>query len=61
MNMNRRQFLRSTAAASAVLGAVPLIGQDAFGHYKTALIGCGWWGMNILGAGRQEVQVRRRQ
>ena len=53
MNMNRRQFLRSTAAASAVLGAVPLIGQDAFGHYKTALIGCGWWGMNILGEALQ--------
>lgn len=52
MNMNRRQFLRATtasAAAGAALGAVPLRGEDGFGHYKTALIGCGWWGMNILG------------
>ncbi len=34
--------------AGAALSAVPLIGQDAEGRYKTALIGCGWWGMNIL-------------
>lgn len=48
--MNRRRFLRTTAAASAAFAAVPLLGQDeGFGHYKTALIGCGWWGMNILG------------
>ncbi len=53
MNMNRRQFLRTSTAAAAAFGAVPLIGQDAFGHYKTALIGCGWWGNNILGEALQ--------
>lgn len=49
MTMNRRQFLHTTAATSALLGAVPLLGADSFGFYRTALVGCGWWGMNILG------------
>lgn len=48
MNMNRRQFLKSTAAASLAFGAVPILGADAK-RYRTALIGSGWWGMNILG------------
>lgn len=49
--MNRRSFLRSTAAAG-VLSAFNfhVIGQDKAGQkLRTALIGCGWWGNNILG------------
>lgn len=45
--MNRRTFMRSAALAS--LSMAPLIrvmGKDQL--YKTALIGSGWWGMNIL-------------
>ena len=49
--MNRRTFLRSTVAASAlstfnfhILGAEDKAGKK----YRTALIGCGWWGNNIL-------------
>ncbi len=49
--MNRRTFLRTTAAASAlstfnfhILGAEDKAGKK----YRTALIGCGWWGNNIL-------------
>ena len=44
--MNRRSFLHSslTAAAPAIAGA-----QKA-PKYRTALIGTGWWGMNILNA-----------
>ena len=49
--MNRRTFLRTTAAASAlstfnfhILGADEKAGKK----YRTALIGCGWWGNNIL-------------
>ena len=49
MNMHRRQFLRTTAAAGAALSVTPLFGADAYGRYTTALIGSGWWGMNILG------------
>ncbi|MGH9661962.1 MAG: Gfo/Idh/MocA family protein [Bryobacteraceae bacterium] len=41
MSLPRREFL---AAASA---AVPLLGQSGRTH-RTALIGTGWWGMNIL-------------
>ena len=49
--MNRRTFLRTTAAASAlstfnfhILGAEDKAGKK----YRTALVGCGWWGNNIL-------------
>ena len=49
--MNRRTFLRTTAAASAlstfnfhILGAEDKAGKK----YRTVLIGCGWWGNNIL-------------
>lgn len=48
--MNRRDFIISSAAASVVYSALPLypaLGQKAK-KYRTALIGTGWWGMNIL-------------
>lgn len=48
-SLTRRRFLTQSAAATAALTAVPLFGQDDQGRFKTALIGCGWWGMNILG------------
>src|SRR5258705_13950998 len=50
-NMNRRHFLHSAAAASA-LAATPfnIRAQDKAGakKFRVALIGCGWWGNNIL-------------
>lgn len=59
--MNRRSFLQQTAAASA-LAAFPAVraAQKSGGpKYRTALIGCGWWGNNILreamASGRSEV------
>ena len=49
--MNRRHFLQSTAAAST-LAAFPfsIRAADKAGarKFRTALIGCGWWGNNIL-------------
>ena len=50
--MNRRTFLKSTAAGAIALAAAPafLRAQDKTSTYTTALIGCGWWGGNILGA-----------
>ncbi|MEY4088158.1 MAG: hypothetical protein RJB55_429 [Verrucomicrobiota bacterium] len=48
--MNRRAFLHS-AAASAPLAAFPALrAADKSGsrRFRTALIGCGWWGNNIL-------------
>jgi len=46
--MHRRRFLNRTAAASLAFSALPIIGADAGKKYTTALIGSGWWGMNIL-------------
>ena len=48
--MNRRHFLQSTSAASA-LAAFPYVkaAEKSGGRkYRTVLIGCGWWGNNIL-------------
>ena len=46
--MNRRRFIKTTAATSVAYSAfsLPAPGQDK--KYTTALIGSGWWGMNIL-------------
>lgn len=49
--MNRRSFLQNSAAAGAV-AALPfhVRAADKSGSkkYRTVLIGCGWWGNNIL-------------
>lgn len=46
--MDRRNFIKSTACASLAYSAfaIPAPGQNR--KYTTALIGTGWWGMNIL-------------
>ncbi len=54
--MNRRRFL---AAAPITLAAAPYVLGRSGKTYRTALIGAGWWGMNILrealAAGRSSV------
>jgi predicted dehydrogenase len=42
--MNRRNFITNTSAAAL---ASPLILLGSNKKYKTALVGCGWWGTNI--------------
>jgi len=50
LQLHRRDFLKRTALASAAFAAVPLFGADSpTKKYRTALVGCGWWGNNILG------------
>jgi predicted dehydrogenase len=50
MNISRRGFLRTTALAATTLPALRLVGADSPTRtYRTALVGCGWWGNNILG------------
>jgi len=50
MNTNRRRFLQTSAAATLAYSVLPLFGAPAASSkYRTALIGCGWWGNNILG------------
>ena len=48
MNFTRRHFLKTTAAASIAFNAVPLLGAEPGRKFRTALIGSGWWGKNIL-------------
>jgi predicted dehydrogenase len=48
MYSTRRNFLKTTAAASLAFNAVPMLAADAGHKYRTALIGSGWWGKNIL-------------
>jgi predicted dehydrogenase len=50
--LDRRTFLQGTAAAGAALLAPRLLkgegAPQANGKYRTALIGSGWWGTNIV-------------
>ena len=49
MPLNRRSFLRTTALAGAALTAAPYIRASVPARkFRTALIGSGWWGKNIL-------------
>lgn len=43
--MNRRSFLQLAAAASV---SAPFVRGSEPRPFRTALIGCGWWGKNIL-------------
>ena len=46
--MNRRAFLQTAAAASLALQAPAILAQAPGTKLRTALIGSGWWGKNIL-------------
>lgn len=49
MKTHRREFLKASAAAGITWAAAPAIrAADPGKKYTTALIGTGWWGMNIL-------------
>ncbi len=49
MPLTRRQFIGSAAATGFALRGAPFVlGAPKARMYRTALIGSGWWGMNIL-------------
>ncbi len=49
MSVNRRDFVKAAAATGLALSAVPYVHATSKAKvYRTALIGSGWWGMNIL-------------
>lgn len=48
MPINRRHFLQSAAATGLTLATPYILGADTGRKYRTALLGSGWWGMNIL-------------
>ena len=47
MKTPRRRFLQTSAVAATAFHAIPLLAAPGK-IYRTALIGAGWWGMNIL-------------
>ncbi len=50
MLQRRRLFLKTAATASVAFNAFPLLGAESPQRkYRTALVGCGWWGNNLLG------------
>lgn len=50
MLMNRREFLTRSTVAGLALSTIHILGAEAPARkYRTALVGCGWWGNNILG------------
>jgi len=46
--MNRRRFIQNTAALGLAMQAPFVLSQNPARKYRTALIGSGWWGKNIL-------------
>ncbi len=54
--MSRRRFLKQGAAAAAL--ALPARGQSHDSKLTVALIGTGWWGMNILRTALATGEVR---
>lgn len=53
MSINRREFVKAGGAAAALATALPRFSfgvqaKDETKKYKTALVGTGWWGTNIV-------------
>lgn len=49
MRIERREFLGTAAGAALSWSVAPVVRAAAKApRYRTALIGCGWWGMNVL-------------
>lgn len=48
MTVTRRSFLAASAVAGAAFATPAVHGADKNHRYRTALVGSGWWGMNIL-------------
>ena len=48
MSATRREFLAATAATGLSLAAPAVHGAEKNKKYRVALIGTGWWGMNIF-------------
>lgn len=48
MSIDRRMFLKSSVATGLTLGFPAVAGARRDKTYRTALIGSGWWGTNIL-------------
>jgi predicted dehydrogenase len=58
MTITRRDFLAAGAAAGLSFAAPVIHGAARQSPYRTAIIGSGWWGMNIL---REAIQAGQSQ
>jgi len=58
MAIDRRTFLKHSMASGLALAAPNIIRADSGRKYRTALIGSGWWGMNIARAALQSGECR---
>ncbi|KPJ77620.1 MAG: oxidoreductase [Planctomycetes bacterium DG_20] len=59
MGTTRRNFLKAATAAGAVMSGPAILGAQTSGKtYRTALVGSGWWGMNILRVAVESGQCR---
>ena len=59
MELSRRKFLTAStlAVVASTLPAPAIFGADSDKKYRVALVGTGWWGMNILNAAIQSKTV----
>ena len=49
MGTTRRSFLKAATAAGVAMSGCTTLGAGKSGkRYRTALVGSGWWGMNVL-------------
>jgi len=58
MAINRRIFLKGSVASGLAFAAPGILRAGSGSKYRTALIGSGWWGMNITGEAIQSGQCQ---
>ncbi len=58
MKTDRRRFLKTSLGAGAALAGFPFVRARAAEKFRTALIGSGWWGMNILRSAMESGTVK---
>ena len=58
MSINRRTFLKSSLISSLAFSAPAILRAQTGRKYRTALIGSGWWGMNIARVAMQSGQCK---
>lgn len=56
--MTRQEFIKTSMLGAAALSTTPFITFAKKSHYKTVLIGSGWWGMNILRVALQSGTIK---
>ena len=58
MSVNRRTFLKGSLASGLAIAVPTILRAQTDRKYRTALIGSGWWGMNIAREALQSGQCK---